>query len=127
MRPEPRNTSILSFLLAISALTGILFAAGCGPNASYAVGGTVSGLVGTGLVLQNNSGNSLSVAANGTFTFTTHITSGSGYQVTVSAQPSSPAQVCTVTNGSGTVSNAAITNVTVVCPNYMIVPDFGNN
>ena len=30
-------------------------------------------------------------------------------------QPSTPAQTCTVTNGSGTVTNANITNVTVTC------------
>src|SRR5206468_5171987 len=38
---------------------------------TYTVGGTVSGLGGAGpVVLQNNLGNNLSVAANGSFTFT---------------------------------------------------------
>ena len=50
---------------------------------SYTIGGTVSGLSGTGLVLQNNGGNNLSVSANGRFTFTTAIASGSTYNVTV--------------------------------------------
>ncbi len=94
---------------------------------TFAVGGTVSGMVGSGLILQDNGGNNLPVAANGSFTFPTLINSGSAFQVTVLTQPTNPAQICTVTNGSGTVTTGAITTVTIVCPNYMIVPDFSNN
>src|SRR6187402_538008 len=39
-------------------------------TASFRIGGTVTGLAGSGLVLQNNAGDSLSVSANGPFTFT---------------------------------------------------------
>jgi len=81
---------------------------------TYTIGGTVSGLSGTGLVLQNNSGNNLSVSANGSFTFTMAIASGSTYSVTVLTQPSSPAQNCVVTGGGGTAS-ANITGIQVAC------------
>jgi hypothetical protein len=81
---------------------------------TYTIGGTVSGLAGTGLVLQNNSGNNLTVTANGSFTFSTPIASGSAYNVTVLTQPSSPVQSCTVTSGSGTVG-ANVTSVMVTC------------
>ena len=81
---------------------------------TYTIGGTVSGLSGSGLVLQNNGGNNLTITANGNFTFTTAITSGSAYAVTVLTQPSNPTQNCTVTNGSGTAS-ANVTNVQVAC------------
>ena len=37
---------------------------------TYTIGGTVSGLTGTGLVLQDNGGNNLTVSANGSFKFT---------------------------------------------------------
>ena len=40
------------------------------------IGGTVTGLTGTGLQLTNNGGNALPIAANGAFTFTTPIASG---------------------------------------------------
>jgi hypothetical protein len=80
----------------------------------YTIGGTVSGLSGTGLVLQDNGGNDLSISANGSFTFNTAITNGSTFNVTVLTQPSSPAQTCGVTNGSGTAS-ANITSVVVAC------------
>ena len=40
------------------------------------------------------------VSAKGSFTFTTALVSGTTYSVTVSAQPTNPAQTCSVTNGS---------------------------
>jgi hypothetical protein len=81
---------------------------------TYTIGGTVSGLTGTGLVLQDNSGNNLALSASGSFTFITAVASGSTYSVTVLTQPSSPLQSCTVTSGSGTAS-ANVTNVQVTC------------
>jgi hypothetical protein len=82
---------------------------------SYTIGGTVSGLSGSGLVLRNNGGNDLPVSANGGFTFTTPVQSTLGYAVTVFTQPTSPLQTCTVTSDSGTVSASPITSVTVTC------------
>jgi len=82
---------------------------------SFTIGGTVSGLAGTGLVLQDNGGNNLPVSANGSFTFTTAIASGAGYTVTVLTQPSGPVQTCMVTSGGGTVTNANVTSVQVAC------------
>ncbi len=82
---------------------------------SYAVGGTVTGLVGSGLVLQDNNGDNLSVSAAGTFTFATPVADGSVYKVTVLTPPTSPSQTCTVTNGSGTIAAAAVSNVSVAC------------
>ena len=88
---------------------------------TFTVGGSVSGLVGTGLVLQNNGGNNLSITGNGTFTFSSAIASGATYTVTVLTQPSNPPQTCTVANGSGTAS-ANVTNVQVTCaaPSFTI-------
>ena len=84
-----------------------------GGNAvSYPVGGAVSGLSGT-VVLQDNGGDDLSVSANGSFTFATPVASGSGYAVTVKTNPSG--QSCTVSNGSGTVGSANVTDVAVSC------------
>ena len=85
------------------------------PDLTYTVGATVSGLAGTGLVLQNNGGNNLAVSANGAFTFSTAIARGGAYSVTVSTHPTNPVQTCTVTNGSGTVGSANVTNVAVSC------------
>ncbi|MGH8199645.1 MAG: beta-propeller fold lactonase family protein [Steroidobacteraceae bacterium] len=82
------------------------------PPTTYSIGGSVTGLTGTGLVLQDNGGDNLSVTANGTFTFATKVNSGGAYSVTVMTQPSG--QTCTVTSGSGTAS-ANVTSVAVSC------------
>lgn len=107
------------FIVAVSLWIG---ACGSGDDdgpvfapSSYTVGGTVSGLSGAGLVLQNNAGNDLTVSANGSFTFSTSIVSGRAYAVTVKTQPSGPAQTCTVANGSGNVGSGNVTNVQVNC------------
>jgi hypothetical protein len=80
------------------------------------IGGSVTNLVsGSSLILQNNGGDSLTITANGPFTFKTPVTGPTdAYAVTVNTQPQTPNQICTVTNGSGTAS-ANVTNVAVNC------------
>jgi hypothetical protein len=86
---------------------------------TYSVGGTVSGLSGTA-VLQNNGGDNLSISSNGSFTFSTSLTSGSSYSVTILSQPSG--ETCTISNGSGTVS-ANVTTISVSCTDDPTPPD----
>jgi len=113
--------SRISTLAALVAST--LFLAACGssgdttsPPTSGTVGGTVTGLAtGAGLVLRNNAGNDLAISANGTFTFSTPMMSGGAYAVTVFHQPTSPAQTCTVTNGTGMMGSGHVTTVGVTC------------
>ena len=79
------------------------------------IGGTVSGLVAnSSVILQNNGGDSLTITANGAFTFKTPVTGADVFAVTVVTQPVSPNQICTVTGGSG-VATADVTNVAVNC------------
>jgi hypothetical protein len=85
------------------------------PPQTFTVAGSVSGLAGSGLVLQNNGGDNLSIAAGGAFTFATALASGAAFNVTVKTQPLSPTQTCVVANGTGTVGSANITNVSVTC------------
>ncbi|HEY3973142.1 MAG TPA: kelch repeat-containing protein [Candidatus Sulfotelmatobacter sp.] len=112
--------------LFVLMLGTALFSTGCGggsgsapanvvPPVTYTVGGSISGLAGTGLVLQNNKASSVTVSANATaFTFPTAVTSGSAYNVSVMTQPSSPAQNCVVSGGSG-MTSANVTSVLVTC------------
>lgn len=81
---------------------------------SFTIGGTVAGLSGTGLVLQDNGGDNLTVSANGTFTFATSVATGGAYAVTVSTQPTGPAQRCILTGASGNAA-ANVTGVMVNC------------
>jgi hypothetical protein len=80
---------------------------------SFTVGGNVSGLSGT-LVLRNGT-DMMTIMADGAFTFTNPVQSGLTYAVQVMTQPQG--QQCTVTSGSGTVTNANITTVSVTCVN----------
>jgi hypothetical protein len=84
---------------------------------TYLVGGTVTGLTGSGLVLRDNGGDDRSISADGNFTFATTVASGAAYNVTVATQPSSPAQSCVVSNGMGTIGAGPVTGVTVACTN----------
>jgi len=85
------------------------------PPQTFTVGGSVSGLTGSGLVLQNNGGDNLTIATSGNFTFATALASGAAFNVTVKTQPLSPTQTCVVTNPTGTLGSANITNVVVTC------------
>ena len=82
----------------------------------FTIGGNVVGLTGTGLVLQDNGGNSLTLSQNGAFVFTTPIALGSAYAVTVATQPSGQTLPCSVTSGAGTAT-ANVTNVQITCGN----------
>lgn len=79
---------------------------------TYSVGGTASGLVGT-IVLQNNAGDDLTVNANGVFTFATSLSDAATYSVTILTQPTN--QTCVLSNESGTIATANVTNVGAVC------------
>jgi hypothetical protein len=91
----------------------------CAPPAQYSVGGTITGLNASGLVLQVNNGDTLPVPANSTgFTFD-GLASGATYDVTINTQPTG--ESCTVTNGTGIIGSANVTNVVVTCGQPSIV------
>ena len=81
----------------------------------YTVGGTITGLIGSGLILQNNLSDNLSISANGSFAFATPLDPGNAYSVSVSTPPNSPTQTCNVSNGSGSVGSANVNTVAVTC------------
>jgi hypothetical protein len=91
-------------------------------TSTFTIGGTVTGLLGSGLVLQDNGGGDLSISGNGSFTFAAPIASGATFEVTVLSQPSLPTQTCTVSGGTGTVGSGNVTSVAINCATnrYMI-------
>jgi serine protease len=97
-------------LLFIFSMALSLVACG-GSSKSYSVGGTVTGLQGS-VTLRNNTEN-VTLNSSGDFSFNDQLDNGSNYNVTVETQPAN--QVCIVTNGSGTISKANVTNVSVSC------------
>lgn len=102
------------YLIALGSVVLALACSNGGPTISplFRVGGTVSGLDGA-LVLQNNAGDDLTVTTDGPFAFSTRLSTGEGYLVSVLSQP--PAQTCLVSNASGIVGGVDVTSVTVTC------------
>ncbi len=109
------------------------------PSAAYTIGGTVSGLVGSGLTLAicppsreryppKPCYSVLQVIDNGAFTLPTDYPadfSGSGY-VTL-AQPTSPTQHCVIGNAAFNIQSANDTIVTVNCAEYSYVTNAADN
>lgn len=85
------------------------------PAAKFVLSAKVSGLKGTGLVLQNSAGSDVAVAVDGTITLSPALAIGTAYAVTVRTQPAEPSQVCTVGNASGVVGTSDVTDLTVIC------------
>ncbi|HNB98151.1 MAG TPA: hypothetical protein PLS71_07920 [Leptospiraceae bacterium] len=80
----------------------------------YTIGGTVTQLgSGKTIVLQNNSGNDLTISTNGAYTFSASIANNASYEVTILTQPTN--QTCVLSNASGSVTSANIVNVDVTC------------
>jgi RNase P/RNase MRP subunit p29 len=86
----------------------------CSTNAA-AIGGTISGLTSNGLVLTNGStGGSIAPAAGSTTFTLPSVQFNVTYGVTVATQPAN--DVCSVSpNGTGVMTDAAITDIAVTC------------
>jgi 6-phosphogluconolactonase (cycloisomerase 2 family) len=105
MRTKPLCYGFI--ILSLSLLTACL---PCGKT----IGGSITGLTGAGLVLQNNAADDLAVTAgSGQFVFAKSIAKGANYAVTVLTQPQN--QTCTVTNGVGIVANGDVSDVAINC------------
>ena len=104
-----------SGVIEAAAVTDVAVSCTSNSEPRFTIGGMVSGLAGTGLVLRDNGGDALPITRDGPFTFATALPGGTRYAVTVAGQPANPSQTCTVSNGSGTVGKANITSVVVTC------------
>jgi uncharacterized repeat protein (TIGR03803 family) len=95
----------------------------CAAN-TYTVGGTISGLTASGLVLLDNGGDATSLSANATqFTMNTGVAFGSAYAITVQTPPTG--LVCTVSNGANTEGAADVTSVSIACgSNFTLLYSF---
>jgi hypothetical protein len=124
-RVMAKFTQTVSAVWMVSMIAGL---AGCNESAKapppaplpaaapLTVGGSVTGLSGSGLILQINGANDLAVSANGKFNFPNALGKGSAYVVTVKAAPAKPLkQACTVGQGNGSIAGATVNNVIVTC------------
>jgi uncharacterized delta-60 repeat protein len=121
--PEPDETFDVSLLdpncvaLGIPSITEVTIAGvteSSEPD-THTIGGTVTGLEGSGLVLETSGADDLTVDANGPFAFTPPAPDGRVYDVSVGTEPADPDQRCTVANAAGTVAGADVTDILVEC------------
>lgn len=109
---EPRATDTY-LVTAGNALGSSTFGVRITVQGRFTVGGVVSGLAGTGLVLTNNGAANLAVNANGGFTFNEVYHAGAAYAVAVATQPAG--QSCSVAQGTGYLTNVNYGGVVVSC------------
>jgi hypothetical protein len=84
------------------------------PASTYTITATVTGLTGSGLTLELNSGQSVPIADDGPLTFPAQLANGAAYIVTVQTQPTTSGEVCGISNASGTITGVNAT-VSVNC------------
>lgn len=123
-RPHPGRSVVLSLLAALP-LGGCAYESLPPVDDStvkeadiasrFVVRGTLRGLHGVGLVLQNNGGDDIGVGVDGSFAFPGLLAEGQSYEVAVSLQPRSPVERCAVDGATGIVSAAGDTEVAVTC------------
>ena len=119
-------------LISISFVSIILSLTACGGSSpepaadsdpvTYKLSGTVNNLNGSGLILQNGSTN-MPVTGSGqvNFSFTGGLLDSESYNITISTQPSNSNQLCSVSNGSGTIAGADINNIVIDCVDLITI------
>ncbi len=80
---------------------------------THTLGGTISGLASSGLVLGNGSDRLSPASGALSFTFPSPVAEGGGYAVSVVTQPSG--ETCSVGSGLGTMGTANVGNVSITC------------
>lgn len=96
-----------------AALAATALLAGCGGFTAVDIGGTVSGLTSTGLMLRNGTDSVSPAAGATTFVFPVQVAIRAPYTVTIGAQPAR--QTCQLFNSSGIAGASPVTIVAVIC------------
>ncbi|MGE3482347.1 MAG: hypothetical protein AB7K73_13155 [Gammaproteobacteria bacterium] len=109
MRPHATSR-----LLILVALAWIL--AACSEGRDFELQVRVTGLNGSGLVLMNNGTDELRVNSNGRHTFSEGYPFAYPYKVSIRTNPTSPDQICVVSNDEGRLTGS-VDNVLVSCTN----------
>ncbi|MDH5376749.1 MAG: hypothetical protein OEX00_00325 [Gammaproteobacteria bacterium] len=84
---------------------------------SFPISGTINGLSGSGLAIQVNDGEIVTLSESGieTFAFSSPLPSGDSYKIKVVTPPTNPSQACIVNKGNGDIIDSAIEDVEISC------------
>src|SRR5262245_31546203 len=110
-----RTCGIHGALLA--AAIAIVLVSCHGTEATYSIGGSITGTNGT-VVLRLNGANDIAQGGDGDFTFDQKLVKDDPFNV----QVANPTGRCIVQNGAGTVANSNVKNVNISCNPYATVP-----
>jgi hypothetical protein len=94
---------------------------GGGGGPTYTIGGTLSGLTDGQTIDLSQGSETLTLRANGTFTFDTPIRQGRSYEVKFSSVPTAWL-TCDISNATGSAVSANVSNVEVKCTNEEMTP-----
>lgn len=120
----PNNNTPDPFLCSQPSVQDLLHITGT--VETFTIGGTVSGLTSSGLVIQNNGGDNLTIPANATsFQFSAPVYYGGSYNVTFVTQPTG--LICTISNGSGSHVTANVTNISIQCASLVYISNLDSN
>jgi N-acetylneuraminic acid mutarotase len=115
-----RSIALASPLLILTACGGGTGGTTPANAPAYKIGGTLIGLISPNTItLAMNGGDNLTlttsglIGANGRFTFTTPVANNTPYSLSIATLPAG--QACTFTYGSGSVTGADVTNLSVIC------------
>lgn len=110
--PAGQTCTTSQNVLVSSANASVSITCTTSTTPTYSVGSSISGHTGN-VVIQNNNGSNQTIAS-GTSTFSfTGLANNANYAVTVLTPPAG--QTCSVTNGTGAISSANVTNVSITC------------
>jgi hypothetical protein len=110
-QPSAQTCAISGDSGTIDAQTSPVQVSCIGP---FRVGGTISGMnSGLQITLSDNGSDTVTVSADGTFSFPTALKPGSAYAIAIGTAPNG--EQCSILNASGSVSNADVTTITVSC------------
>lgn len=116
-----KNNVLQRWIRVLSLTACLVTLSGCGGGGTaprYTLSGSIKGLdSGETVTLADAAGASVTVPADGAFSFPTSIATGSSYTVSISTQPIG--QTCNVTGGSGTIGSTNVANVAVACTNNL--------
>ena len=87
----------------------------------YTIGVNVAGLASGNTVGFENNGEGLSVYVDGQFNFSTALDDGSTYEVTVTSQPTTPNQMCSVVSNTGSLSGSDVLLIVTCTTNQYFV------
>ena len=139
---KPRRVSIGASLRLLGAVFTVAMMTSChskgeGDLCCIPIGleGTITGLVGSNLVLatdpQSPGLGFAGASQNGMQVLLGFAIVNTVYNLTIRSQPTSPAQTCVITNGAGTAGTANVTNIAVTCttnpPRFAYVANRGSN